>query len=548
MEQTYPVLAPVQPWNEHTENIPTSAGVYAFFNQNNQILYVGKATNLKTRITSGYTNPQKDTSARGARITKMLDEATQLGYVELSNPDISLALEQHLIATLHPPYNIAGRTQNTPNRIYITEQIRIRTTHNTPAETTYGPWPNISTTEAANIITDYTQTANCTTQTYEQANKTSKPCYRGNLGTCWAPCVKTQNKQLAATNPTYQQKMKQAKKLLQGDKKTIQNLIEQTTTKMLESSTEQNYELAGRYRDKIQTLNHLSEAYRPFLDMPQSGCFIATAEVGTITTYYMITVENYSITTTESGLIYVNPETIYPSLTNKTTHTVYSKKPFTYINAKNQIVKTKTAKKVTNKQLLNLAEELAQTEAKHSWKKLSQDPAARAEASYEIGKTLDMLPPMTIESWDVSHLGGTKPVGAAAVLVDGIVNKEKCANYYLAEKHGGDDYTSLQNLTKVRTQKSDPPDLLIIDGGPGQLDAVKQTLQNTLWLNTPVIALAKRLEEIHLPDGEVIILGRKNPGLRLLQAARDAAHHQSVVSQRKRRKIKKKKQSTKTDS
>ncbi len=151
-------------------------------------------------------------------------------------------------------------------------------------------------------------------------------------------------------------------------------------------------------------------------------------------------------------------------------------------------------------------------------------------------------PPFCIECFDISHLSGTEPVASMVRFVNGFPSKSDYRKYMIKEAEGGDDFASMREvlsrrLTRLQNENSDFPDLLVIDGGKGQVEAAFDVLKEMNLTNIPVIGLAKRLEEIVFAGKKPsILLKRSNAALQLLQRIRDEAHRFAITFQRKRRK------------
>jgi len=162
---------------------------------------------------------------------------------------------------------------------------------------------------------------------------------------------------------------------------------------------------------------------------------------------------------------------------------------------------------------------------------------------FELQKELNLgSPPFCIECFDISHLGGTEPVASMVRFVNGFPSKSDYRKYMIKVAEGGDDFGSMREvlrrrLTRLKNENADFPDLLVMDGGKGQVEAAFDVLKEMNLTNIPVIGLAKRLEEIVFAGKKPsILLKRSNAALQLLQRIRDEAHRFAITFQRKRRK------------
>jgi len=186
--------------------------------------------------------------------------------------------------------------------------------------------------------------------------------------------------------------------------------------------------------------------------------------------------------------------------------------------------------------VLALAERNAAEMARTAALRRSHDPQASARAANELAGVLGMVnAPIRVECWDISHLQGRSPRAGVAVHVDGVARREQFRAYKVPERHGGDDYASMRWLAGRRGPSLDA-DLVLVDGGPGQVQAVTDVLHDELGLAVAVAGIAKRMEELYLPgQDDPVILSRSSPALWLVQAVRDDAHNTAISAHRKDR-------------
>ena len=505
------------------KNIPDDPGCYLFKDDSGTILYVGKAKNLKKRVSSYF---QKQSV--NPRLDLLVSNIRDIDFIVTSTEVEALILENTLIKRNQPKFNINLKDAKGYAYIQITEDKFPRigiARENTGKKTgsLYGPF--VSAAERDNILHFIRQTFHLRTC----RNMTKRACLRSHMGTCAAPCTGM------VSEPDYQYLVKNADLLLKGKN---QALLDQLRSDMQIYAESEEYEKALTIRDRISAIEKLSERQyvqrqkttdEHVINFIQSGDIIFLilflVECGTLTSK-----EEFTFPFNEDFLdefilqYYANEkppkELILPSPPGSAIEEY-----LTHLRGSNVIITI--PKQGEKKHLLDLA-----------FKNLEVNFFRGKLRALELGEALQMEnPPEVIECFDISHLGGTGTVGSMVSFRDGKPDKRNYRRYRIKTAGPSDDFAAIGEVVKRRysrliKEKQQLPDLIVIDGGPGQLQVAKDKLDE-LKLSIPVISIAKRKEEIfvtyqHKPLG----LTKKSPASLLIQEIRDEAHRFAISYQR----------------
>jgi len=551
--------------SDQPATIPTSPGVYEWRDATGSLLYVGKAKNLKARLSSYFANP----ATLHPRTAKMVALATSLTWLELPSELDSLLVEQHLIATHQPRFNVRLKDDSSypfialstdhPTRVFIT-----RNPH-TPNARLLGPYPKTpNLKDSATDLAKHLGLATCTPSTLSNATRTKKPCLLFDLGSCSGPCVNDV--------PDYDARVKTFEQTLNGSDASVAT---QLRTAMLDASSAHHYESAARLRDTLASIESLAEANHvtaaPSLSADVISLASATTQaavthmrvrLGRITGFSTfeltdLPVELLDQSTTSADLLALALEQIYAT-------TPASDMPSLFLlgelPSQPESVRDFLARRSTKRPTLSVPSRgarhdlvaMAQANAESAlarWQlRRAHDIDARSQALNDLTTTLE-LPrvPLRMECYDMAHLQGTNYVGSMVVFDDGLPKKSHYRTFKLRHVPGNNDLAAMREvltrrLSKLVTppQSDDPdsvkpttdesfkavPDLLVIDGGPTQLAVVVEVLQSLgLYDQIPVVSLAKRLEEVYRPNhAEPVMLEAHSEALYLFQRLRDEAH------------------------
>ncbi len=519
-----------------------------------RILYVGKAKNLRNRIRSYFQKFEAQTAKTRVLVKRICEVEFTVTNTELE----ALLLECNLIKKHRPRYNI--RLKDDKNFPYVVldfthpfPQFRItRKVHSSPNLRYFGPF-GAGAAEIGRFLLKTFQIRDCSDSKFKNRER---PCLNYEIGTCTAPCVDY------VTQEAYAQQIQEASLFLKGKKRELTaNLRRQ----MQALSDSQKYEQAKLIRDKIHSIEKLTERQDMVLtekqiDIDIIGSYQVDRDIQWVilfvrggfltgrrslkTQISLDTVEEATVSFLEQfytqGLI---PDEIwmfndFPERENI--------EKLLQLQA-NREVKLRIPRGEKPIRLLGMAHENAKLIYIDAKKKQG------VSESEEVSKALGMSEiPHSIEGIDVSNLQGTNPAIALVHFADERPLKSRYRLYYPKTVEGQDDFAMIYEVVLRRFSKIDPPppDLLLIDGGKGQLASAERALKE-LGLDIPLCSLAKARtqsaftrKEVNRSQERIFLPGRKNPvllaeghpALRLLQRVRDEAHRFSVVSHRRRRK------------
>ncbi len=513
----------------HLADLPGDPGCYLFRNADGIIIYIGKAKNLKKRVSSYF---QK--TDHNPKTSLMVSEAVSLDFIITGSEVEALILENTLIKKHQPKYNIDLKDAKSYAFIQISDEpfprIGIARYRGGKKEgTLYGPF--VSAAERDQILSFIKHTFHLRTC----RKMTKRACLRSHMGTCLAPCKGEISEQ------EYQNQVHQADLLLKGRN---QDLTDELRAGMNRCAAEEMFEQALVIRDQIAAIDRLSE--RQYVQrQKQANEHIINFQVAGETVYLILfTIERGTLTSKEE---FVFPETedfleefiiqyyagaqpphdlILPVLPDPSVQEYLS-------SIRGSRVTITVPKQGDKKHLLDLV-------------------SRNIEASFfsgkirliELGEALRLSsPPEVIECFDISHLSGTGTVGSMVSFRDGKPDKKNYRRFRIKTVEGIDDYSSIGEVVRRRYSRlvrdEQPlPDLIIIDGGPGQLHAAAGQLAD-LNLNIPLISIAKREEEIYLKGrASPLPISKKSPASLLVQEIRDEAHRFAITYQRQIRRKK----------
>ena len=534
------------PWQPTRSQIPTAPGVYRF-SRDGTTLYVGKAINLRNRLSSYFVSSDKLIP----RIANMVENANQVTWTVVSSDSEARILERTWIDAHNPEYNVALKDAGLHTRIALTSSpAKLQLWHGPPRERTetYGPWPGINTRLLLDTVAHVTGVRTCTNPTFRVARVAERPCLLGRTGTCSAPCVASPAEgEPGISAQEYEQRVSAARRLLRG---RLSGIVDEITEKMNEASSEMRYEVAAKMRDRREALMALTSETR-FLDLPETNADIITAHLSPPVAALAVAnvrggvlVDLTTSWTTAHKLDEVLAEMVEAHYSNR--------EPGSKIlsdlvepESLNQTMGSINWTRIPPGTYSDLLAMLTRNAISACRRVITENAASlpqRDKASLELTRALGLAaPPMRIEAIDVAHLQGTDARASVVTFLDGKSVGSQHRVYIIPEEYAGDDVASIRWVVERRMRRDSDgnlrrpdPDLILVDGGHLQVDAAISALES-LELETPVAGLAKRLEEICLPGGEVIILPRQSPALYLLMRLRDAAHTHANKAHRRGR-------------
>jgi len=547
-----------------TGEIPTNPGVYRFIDEKGRVLYVGKAKNLRARLSS-YFAPLESLQEKTRR---MVQTARDVNWTIVKTEFEALQLEFTWIKEFDPPFNVRFKDDKSYPYLAVTlgdEIPRAFITRNKDIRNAkyFGPYTQAwAVRETLDTLLKVYPVRSCTSGTYQRAKRTNRPCLLADIGKCSAPCV-------ARVSP---QEHKAITKdfvdfMNHGDEAHIDSL----KVRMIDASETQQYELAASLRDDITALETvLEKSTVVFTDNTDADLFgIADDELTAAVSLFRVRggrirgvrawvvdkeLERDTAELVEYLLqnVYGIDSTFASDVPKEVLVPLLPEDSQALGSWLSEIRGSKVDLRVPQRGDKRALAETAATNAKHAlglYKlRRTVDFTARTEALGEIQRYLNLKSaPLRIECFDVSHLGGTGVVASMVVFEDGLPKKDQYRKFNIEETTDDTEsiYQVLTRRLKYLVQPGEEPTnkfsyrpgLLIVDGGQPQVNAAERALKDLGITDIHIVGLAKRLEEIWLPNNPFpVILPRGTEALFLLQRVRDEAHRFAITAQRQKRK------------
>ena len=508
---------------------PQSSGVYLWRNEEGTIIYVGKAKNLKNRLCS-YFSGQRTVKTR-----LLVSRAASIEYITTANEYEALLLENNLIKQHSPRYNICLKDGKSYPVLRVTKEDfpKIFRTRRILQDGSlyFGPYPNVNALDTfiENIYRLY-PVRHCRT-----FHKRETPCLYYHMKQCKAPCCGKIDKE------EYNSYIEEITALLSGQ---AEQAVERMTKQMKEAAASLDFEKAARLRDGIKALMILQNQNIVESFDSEDRDYIAHYSEGELVSFTVLKIrqgkmlgrENYRVESlNEDDELLAEFMAAYYEDSSQIPPSIYvpTEAQCDFINRwLSEAMNTSTKVIVpgdTDKRdiaALNMARENAHEDIIRRLRDRGDVPAME-ELKTLLG--LDTLP-VRIEGFDIAHIGGKFPVASLISFYNGNPDKKNYRYFRLKTTDGIiDDFESMREAasrryTRLLNEQADLPDLILIDGGLGQVNAVEEIL-NSLGLDIPVAGLAKRDEEIYLPGNSTPInLPKRSDALRLLQRVRDECH------------------------
>ena len=521
------------------ELLPTSPGCYIHKDKNGTIIYVGKAKNLRNRVRSYF---------RGSHDTKteaLVSEIVDFEFIVTESNIEALLLEINLIKEKKPKYNIMLKddksypfikiTNERYPRLIITRQVK------KDGGLYFGPYPDVgAANEIKRLLDRIFPFRKCT-------NPPSKVCFYYHLGQCMAHTV-------CHKDEAYFKGMAQeVSDFLKGQDDKI---IDELKLKMNTAAQNMEFERAAEYRDLIQAIGTLRTKQRVMAkDLQNRDVFGYYVDKGWMCVQVFFVRQGKLIERDVNLFPYYNdPDEDFLTYVGQ----FYQEKSHLIPNeilipqdideeAVKALVDTKVLKpqRGEKKQLVNLAIKNARVSLEQKFNLLEKSMEKTQGAIENLGKLLQIPTPVRIESFDNSNIMGTSPVSAMVVFVNGKPSKKDYRKYKIKTVVGPDDYASMREVIRRRYSRVmrdglTPPDLIVIDGGQGQVNIAKQVIQEELGLDIPIAGLQKndkhQTHELLFGDPlQIIELSRTSQEFFLLQRIQDEVHRFAITFHRQLR-------------
>ncbi len=521
------------------ELLPTSPGCYIHKDKNGTIIYVGKAKNLRNRVRSYF---------RGSHDTKteaLVSEIVDFEFIVTESNIEALLLEINLIKENKPKYNIMLKddksypfikiTNERYPRLIITRQVK------KDGGLYFGPYPDVgAANEIKRLLDRIFPFRKCT-------NPPSKVCFYYHIGQCMAHTI-------CKKDEAYFQSMAQeVSDFLKGQDDKI---IDDLKGKMAKAAQSMEFERAAEYRDLIQAIGTLRTKQRVMAkDLQNRDVFGYYVDKGWMCVQVFFVRQGKLIERDVNLFPYYNdPDEDFLTYVGQ----FYQEKSHLVPNevlipqdideeAVKALVDTKILKpqRGEKKQLVNLAIKNARVSLEQKFNLLEKSVEKTQGAIENLGRLLQIPTPVRIESFDNSNIMGTSPVSAMVVFVNGKPSKKDYRKYKIKTVVGPDDYASMREVIRrrygrVQRDGLTPPDLIVIDGGQGQVNIAKQVIQEELGLDIPIAGLQKndkhQTHELLFGDPlEVVELSRNSQEFFLLQRIQDEVHRFAITFHRQLR-------------
>ncbi len=528
--------------------LPTDPGVYVMLGADGEIIYVGKAKNLKNRVTQYFYD-----SVKTEKVMAMVAAIADFYYIITRSEADALSLENNLIKKNKPKYNILLKDDKTYPSIRIDLKKNfpyfevVRRVRRDGAKY-FGPFmAGVNANEIVDIINCTFLLRSCTMAITEGSRK--RECLEYHIKRCLAPCNGL------CTKEEYRERVNAALDFLSGNDDEAERLL---TAKMQAFSEAEEFELAIACRDKLKSLKKLTEKKITSLNRFISCDIIALATDNIHSAINVLVTrggrmqggKNFAFdyaAYTPSEFIEQFIMRFYDK-NNELPDEILVNAEFEGATAVEEYFKETHGKRVVvlcpkqgvRRQLVQMAEVNAEDYLEKSVDKIKHRDDMTLLACERLKTLLGLKKyPKRIECYDISNVSGVDKVGSMVVFSDGVKSPEDYRRFRIKTVEGSDDFASLKEVLSRRIErlKTDPerfpmPDLVVIDGGKGQLSAVAETFKEK-GFNCELISLAKREEEIYtLSSDDPVIIERRDYALRLLQRIRDEAHRFAITYHR----------------
>ncbi|MFW5978645.1 MAG: excinuclease ABC subunit UvrC [Bacteroidia bacterium] len=527
--------------------LPDKPGIYQFFDTGGNVIYVGKAKNLKKRVASYFNKKQPE----NYRLKMLINKIRDVEYIVVETESDALLLENNLIKKYQPKYNVQLKDDKTFPWICIKNEpfprvFSTRTIIKDGSEY-YGPYTSSNMVRILlDLIRKIYPLRTCRYNLTEENIKAGKfrPCLEYHIGNCKAPCVGKQSQ------AEYDENLQHIRKILKGN---IQEVIHYMEDLMWKFSQNYQFEEAQSIKEKIDLLGKYksrSTVVNPRIT--NIDVFGVLVEKNTIYVNYLKVLSGRIVqahTVEVKRQLEEKPSELLPliilDIREKTRSE--SKEIVVPFNVEFPLANLKVTvpQKGDKKKLLELSERnlkyyhLERMKKKEMIQKKFDKKKILEQLQSDL--RLDSLP-VHIECFDNSNIQGSHPVAACVVFRDGKPSKKEYRHYNIKTVEGPDDFASMEEVVSRRYKRlleegDDLPQLVIIDGGKGQLSSAMKSLDKLgLREEISVIGIAKKLEEIYFPNDSVpLYLDKNSPALRIIQHLRDEAHRFGISFHRQKR-------------
>ena len=556
------------PADYRPSNIPTDPGVYRFYDKNDRVIYVGKAKNLKNRLNSYFG------SNLAAKTYRMVHTAVRVDWTIVGTEIEALALEFTWIKSFNPQFNVQFKDDKTYPylavslseeypRLFVSRQKHIK------GNRYFGPFTNAWALHGTvDVLQRIFPIRACTQSNFNRAVATKRQCLLGDIGKCSAPCVEWISKE---------EHTALAKNLVTYLDRNPTDIAESIQFDMERAAANEEFELAAKLRDQLEALTKTTEFTETSLNNNFSADLVAIHEEVTHAAASLFSIRTGRIIASRAWIIDLSDvlegeDVISAALakiyleTKAPSEILVDREP-TDVEALKEWLTSVAGHRVNIAMPLRGEKfEMMRTVARNAQHALIQYLSKRSNDVAVVGKALEEIQealglpelPLRIECFDISNIQGKHMVASMVVFEDGQPKKADYRRFSIDDDAGFDDTRAMNHVLTRRLKRylaekdidvqelklqggsrpkfAYPPALIVVDGGAPQVNAAYQALLALGLEKIPLVGLAKRLEEVWLPNNlDPIILARHSEGLYLLQRVRDEAHRFAINFHRSKR-------------
>ena len=560
-----------EPSSYRPREIPEDPGVYRFYNAGDKVIYVGKAKNLKNRLTTYFG------SNLAQKTYRMVHEAVRVDWTIVATELEALALEFSWIKQYHPTYNVQFKDDKSYPYLAISmgdefPRIFITRKEKRPGLKYFGPYTNAwALRNTYEVLLKVFPVRSCSVGNFQRAQRTKRQCLLGDIGKCAAPCV-------GWVTPEEHRAI--AVKLDAFMEKGMENLLPTLRSEMADASDREEFERAARLRDQIESFEKAQRSTQGNLSDDLDGDFISLHEEGLHAAGSIFIVRRGSIKGSRSWIVDQERALEGDDQMGSLFFSIYGQSAPTdipseiYLNhepadrsaleewltsMRGARVSIKVPQRGEKVELLQTVDRNAHYALIQYMSKRATDAAVSGKALIELEEELQLSrTPLRIECYDISNISGTSVVASMVVFEDGLAKKSEYRRFIIDTDTAQDDTRAMHQVITRRMKRlladrnvnqseiaetggklskfAYPPQLIVVDGGAPQVAAAQRALDELGITDVALCGLAKRLEEVWMPgDKDPLILPRTSEGMYLLQRIRDEAHRFAITFHRSRR-------------
>lgn len=540
--------------------IPETPGSYQFKDAAGRVIYVGKAINLRSRLNSYFGKPE----GLHPRTSNMVSAAATVEWIEVRNEIEALILEHSLINRYSPRFNIRLRDDKSYPFLAVTvdeqwPRAMVMRGRKRKGTRYFGPYPHPwAIHETLDLLLKTFPIRTCSPATFKQHERLGRPCLLFHIEKCSGPCVNS------VTADTYKSLVDDFLQVMDGESEAVVSRLEH---QMAESSQSQEFEKAAKHRDQLEAIKLALERQQMVGERDEDLDVIGIAEDEFEAAVQVFFVRKGRVVGRKGFIVDKVEDVTHEGLAALVVERLYDESPILGIpkivilpceperslvleewltQSRNSKVEIRVPQRGDKRELHELVTQNAKQELNRHRLRRASDHTARSRALNELQDLLGLPEvPLRIECYDMAHLQGTDYVGSMVVLEDGLPMKRDYRRFKIKSGQGNDDYAAMREVLTRRLsayikERDQPvnergdrpgkfsyaPQLLLVDGGKGQLGVAEQVVRDLgLEHEIPVASLAKKLEEVFIPGSSLPVeIPRGSDALFMLQVIRDEAH------------------------